>query len=283
MEERFIHLTPLLVFTTSLIIAVGIVLGTSADTLIIGYVSDKSFELMVWAFILTAIGAVFAFFHLGHPIRSWHVFQGINHSWLSREAFLFGVFAICVGIQVWLLTSSRLDLISTALLYITTSVGIAAIWSVAMVYNLHAQIEWQKWTARIGPLIGAIFLGASVFLLLGGVDSQKWRALIFFAALAFDFTLNVFRLRDSKRFSRPINVLVYPRLRPLVAGLYILRLVLSAMIAALAIFDLMSLAMILVAAAIALGRFGLYAGSAQLTPKAEVASIKAQRMNAASN
>ncbi|MBI2517811.1 MAG: dimethyl sulfoxide reductase anchor subunit [Opitutae bacterium] len=42
-----------------------------------------------WATGLAGLAA--ATFHLGRPLRAWRVFLGLQHSWFSREAVLFGL------------------------------------------------------------------------------------------------------------------------------------------------------------------------------------------------
>ncbi len=282
MEEKLSHMTPLILFTALLTIAVGLALGETAHVFKYG-VSGGGTTLLPWSLSLSILGALLAFLHLGHPSRFWRTVQGVTHSWLSREALLSTGFSLCVGAAA--LTAKDIELLPllNILLCVTAIFGAAAIWSIAVLYQLPAQIGWSGWTRRLTPCIGAVLVGGAANLVLGGMGTATWELPIFAAALMVDLALCVLRLHHFLGMRRFRHALVYPGTRSLLAAFHAFRLVLTPAVAVLAYNELYTISLCLVAGAVCLDRFDFYAGAAQLTPKANMTLLKNKRMASAAH
>lgn len=122
--------------------------------------STKWIATVAW--VVSMIGMNLAPLHLGQPLRSWRVFLGLRTSWLSREAVLLGKFVGLLSIAVglfWLPTiaphvpamiTDRLpgwlsvpDWTAKAALGTSILVGIAGLYSSAMIYIATKRVLWR--------------------------------------------------------------------------------------------------------------------------------------------
>ena len=74
--------------------------------------SDSLVILTVGA-VVVLLGLVSSVFHLGRPLGAWRIFLGWRHSWLSREALVFGLFgklAFGAPLLLWWLPEWRIFL-----------------------------------------------------------------------------------------------------------------------------------------------------------------------------
>ncbi|MCP4679670.1 MAG: dimethyl sulfoxide reductase anchor subunit [Deltaproteobacteria bacterium] len=279
MEEKLSRMTPLILFTSLLIIAVGLALGETTHVFVVGSSGGES-TLLPWSLSLAILGALIAFTHLGHPGRSWRTIQGVIHSWLSREALLSTGFSVCIGAAAWTVTDIELVSWFNILLWAAAGFGAAAIWSIAVLYQLPAQIGWNGWTQRLTPFAGAVLIGATGTLVLG---NATWEVPVFSAILMIDLTLTVLRLRHFLSMRHFRYALVYPGNRSVLVLSHTLRLILTPAVALLVYNEIYTVSLCMVAGAVCLDRFSFYAGAAQLTPKATITHLRNKRMSVATH
>ncbi len=141
------------------------------------------------AFAIAMVGMNLAPLHLGQPLRAWRVFLGLRTSWLSREAVLLGKFVGALGaalLLMWWPVFSKYvpDFISnlwpesiviaswvaSALLIAAVLLGIAGLYSSAMIYIATRRELWRA--ARTLPRF------ASTGVIVGGVATAFTIALI---------------------------------------------------------------------------------------------------------
>ena len=276
MEEGFAGLVPLLVFTAAVVLAAGIY-AAGAGAVLSGHGDWPDMAAALWwGFALAAGGVLISLFHLGRAAgRSWLAVLGLGHSWLSREAILAGFFAAAAGATAFALSFS-MDWFETAL-YTAAALGILTVVSIGFVYRLAGQEGWAGIQQLLAPLSTSLLFAAAI---LTGCVGAIWAAWAFWPLLAIDgllATLRAWRKMASGRLAPRL----FPALRRPTAYAHGVRLV-AGTIAPIPLF-ILSPAVVpwLVAAAVALDRFAFYAGTAQASPSAEVARIKAERMRRA--
>lgn len=81
--------------------------------------------------------------HLGRPQYAWRAFIGLRTSWLSREIIAFGAFALLTTLYAATLYSSPDAAGLQPLGYATAGVGVAAVFSSAMLYHVTHRRWWS--------------------------------------------------------------------------------------------------------------------------------------------
>ena len=106
------------------------------------------------------LGMIASFFHLGNPLNAVRALGNLGSSWLSREIFLVVVFMV-VGAVFALMQWRKLGTpqIRNAVALLAALVGLAQVYSMAMVYALPTQPYWNV------PLATPLAFFATSFLL----------------------------------------------------------------------------------------------------------------------
>lgn len=133
-----------------------------------------------------ALGA--SLLHLGRPLLAWRALLGLRHSWLSREVFAFGLFALGAGVTA----AIEADLVRPTDWRIATAVSVSAslaggfgLFASVMVYRRTARPLWRGGALRFG--LSAFLLGASAtlaYVSLAG-EGEKADSAALVQALAF--------------------------------------------------------------------------------------------------
>lgn len=111
--------------------------------------------------ILAGMGA--SLFHLGHPMEAFRAITNFTTSWLSREIILFNVFLFLVSIYTFLWWRKMEDSELRRLIGVVTGiVGIAAVFSSCMVYQLPTHPSWNHWTHIASFLVSTLLMGGAV-------------------------------------------------------------------------------------------------------------------------
>lgn len=103
---------------------------------------------LVASVVITHVGLFAATFHLGRPHLAFRSVLGWRHSWLSREAIAFGIFApLAIGAAAyalfpWLPLSS---IFSTPLQLVAMLAGFAGVFCSAKIYQFTQREFWQGW------------------------------------------------------------------------------------------------------------------------------------------
>jgi len=173
-------LVSLLVLTQASVGAFGAALALAiADASL-----HRTLCIVGWILALASLGA--SVFHLGRPIFAFRALSGWRHSWLSREAILFGVHAALASASAgaaWLdlLGPSGIEVLYSATL-LAGALGVAAS---VMIYLLPARPAWNTWRTPVQFFATSVLLGASLALcaskLHGGISSSLLAAFAFVA------------------------------------------------------------------------------------------------------
>lgn len=126
-------------------------------------------------------GLAAAGFHLGKPLRAWRVFLGLQHSWFSREAVLFGLW---IGVTALALTEPFF----TPLAALT---GLAGLLCSVMIYVDTHRTSWRL--AQTLPR----FFGTGAVLAMA-VTAPRIAALVLLPKLLFELAA----LRDNSITAR---------------------------------------------------------------------------------
>lgn len=157
---------PLVIFTIIAQMSVGSFVVLGLIHLIGGRsrrdVIDKVSDPALYAIgPILVLGLVASLMHLGTPVRAVNALGHLGTSWLSREilfgllfAAIGGAFAFCQWFR-WLTPRLRQALAGLAAL-----VGIALIWSMAMVYLLPTVPAWDSWATPARFIATALLLGS---------------------------------------------------------------------------------------------------------------------------
>lgn len=126
--------------------------------------------------LLSLTGLAASILHLGQPLKAWRVLLGLKHSWLSREALLFGLFVVAQ--MPWLVLSLTGHPRATLAAAIALMGGVAAVGSSVMIYGVTGRPWWrvrQVIWAFVATTIGS---GLSTFLAVSTGGDGRTRAIV---------------------------------------------------------------------------------------------------------
>lgn len=273
MENRFLHLVPLVSFTVMAITAAGLMIGI-AGMLPVGII----WRGIDWDFLLTlalaGIGIAISFLHLGRRERFLRATAGIKHSWLSREVSTAGIFFVSTACGYIFMKIGQAALSDVAV----AAAVIAAVymtWTIGMVYNIPGRFTWEGFPNTAAPLVTALLLGSYRLTLFSRRSLFEW---LFFLMWIVDFLIALTRAQAFRSRMENKYTFVFPHLLfPTRIG-HMARLVLSFSMMTSAIFSWKSPILFLIIGNIILDRLCFYAGAVEVSPKSEMASRKAERM-----
>ncbi len=132
-----------------------------------GWTSGQETGAVVVAALTAAVAALASFAHLGQPRKAWRVVLGWRHSWLSREALLFGA---CVGLAGLAAVQAGSGSDPSAVVTAAAVVGVVAVGSSAMIYVVTGRRFWEP-VRTATAFAGTVALGATATLaVVGAVD-----------------------------------------------------------------------------------------------------------------
>ena len=278
MDGSFKHLVPLLLFTTLIIIAAGMVLAVG-DIHLLLYPWEHTSSFLTISLVLIIVASLTSLLHLGRKERAHRAFIGLANSWLSREAVFAGLTGLFTAVSLGLALIGSAGFGFVVLLSAASLASIILTVSIGMLYNLPVQLSWNGTENSLAPLISSFLLCSYVFVFWAQGLSFS---IAFFVIWILDVFLFLLRASTFIRLGKNEHVLLFPSLRPYVFSGLAARFILSVGLMLLIVLDEHALPLYFICATVLLDRFCLYAGTAQLSPKAEIASIKDQRMKAAS-
>ncbi len=218
---------------------------------------------------IVLVGMAGSLFHLTRPLLSWRVVQGIGHSWLSREALAAAAFAVAIALAIVLPYPATVAL--------SAGIGLAAIWAIALVYQLPYQIGWRG-RALISALSGTALIAAAYMAATPGA-SQPWRW-VFVVICGHDWAWAMIFARRHARLRQRPGVIRFPRLENLLRTLLVVRIG-AYLIAVAALWSCSWLAVVAAGVVVVVDRTAFYAATAQVTPHTQVASLRGKRLRAA--
>ena len=114
------------------------------------------------------LGLIASLFHLGNPLNAPQAIANLGSSWLSREIFFITAFGV-VGAVFALMQWRKLGTpgIRSAVAWLAALLGLAQVYSMAMVYMLPTQPYWNTAATLLAFfattfLLGALAVGAAL-------------------------------------------------------------------------------------------------------------------------
>jgi DMSO reductase anchor subunit len=275
----FRHLVPLLLFTALVVIAAGITMAVAVVHLLQPASLAFAMPLLVTAFALTATGGAISLLHLGRKERAGRAVLGLAHSWLSREAFLSGVFAAATLTALVVLLFGLSPLWYTIAVSVASASGLFMTVAVGKLYDLGAQAGWRGMAQVLTPPVAALLLCSALICMAPGGTRH---AAGFYGLWLADMVLLALRRRVLARNLREGAAFSFPVLSRVSSRAYWLRtLVSAAAVVLFALPDGPAVVVAVIAVVIVLDRFCLYGAAARSTPAGEMARLRAERLQAA--
>jgi DMSO reductase anchor subunit len=162
---------------------------------------------------LVLISLLISFSHLGNPGNAWRMVSHLKKSWLSREILFTSLFGITWAVTVILQVLNAGTFLQLPMWAVTCLTGLAAIWSMARVYQLKTVPLWNTKYTAAAFFISTFLLGslwAGLIQLLGNPGQFSYSsytavtaligALFFILALAISQTLGYLRTHPYQKF-----------------------------------------------------------------------------------
>ncbi|WP_239093978.1 DmsC/YnfH family molybdoenzyme membrane anchor subunit [Bacillus sp. B15-48] len=156
------HEWSLLIFTVAIPAAVGGILFLwFIDRILAKTGAEMKLPLIVIA-IVSIVGLIGSFFHLGSPMSAFNTIRGFGRSWMSNEIVFVGIF---IGLACILALLAILNKkVSPTLMLITGIIGLAAIFTMAQTYavtrvngwdHLNTYVVFFGTVLALGPVLGS--------------------------------------------------------------------------------------------------------------------------------
>jgi DMSO reductase anchor subunit len=276
MENRFLHLVPLVIFTVLAIVAVGMMVGI-AGMQPGGIIWPEIGRDFLITLVLMGVGIGISFLHLGRREKFLLAAAGVKHSWLSREVFSAGIFCVSTG-SGYILMKIGWSVLSDLAVMAAFIAALYLTWTIGMVYNIPGRFTWEGFPNTAAPVVTALLLGCFRLTLFSRRSLFEW---LFFLMWLVDFLMALSRAQAFRSQMEDKYKFVFPRmLFPTRVG-HMARLVSSFSLMIMAIFSWKSPILFMIIGNIILDRLCFYAGATEVSPKSEIASQKAERMKEA--
>lgn len=279
MENRFLQLVPLVLFTGMATVAAGLMMGMSSLLLVGIYWSGVERYLLLTA-ALSGVGIIISLFHLGRKERLLRAILGIRHSWLSREVIFAGLFTIfTVGVFILVNTGQGANLIDLAAAAAVIAAVIMA-WTIGMVYNLSGRFTWAGLPYSVAPLVTALLLGTYGIIFFNTKPNSRLE-LLFFMLWLLDFIMALSRAVTFRKLMKNKYRFEFPHLIFFTQAGHMTRLILSSCLIIAILFLFRRTVLFIIIGNIILDRLCFYAGTVGVSPRSEIAFQKAERMKEA--
>lgn len=174
---------PLLVFTLSVQISVGIILLYDLFLLVPVALKKEQLPLrfqviLLISLVLALTGVFFSLFHLGAPLNALKTLSNLSHSWLSREILAVLVYTgMLLIITVMQFRMPSLVRKYKLLIDLTAIGGVVLVYVMSRIYMIPAVPAWNSVFTPLGFFITALIAGSTILLLFqlnkGSWASQK--------------------------------------------------------------------------------------------------------------
>jgi anaerobic dimethyl sulfoxide reductase subunit C (anchor subunit) len=152
---------PLIAFTLLVQLALGAVALAAMLPLRMAGQGDASplvFRLLGSASSLLVLGMVLSLLHLGVPLGAMRAIRNLRTSWLSREVLFTGLFT---ALTIAAATVQRLEYRSADLLWLATLTGLAAVYTMARLYQATVRPAWATLYTPLSFFAAVVTLGAA--------------------------------------------------------------------------------------------------------------------------
>jgi DMSO reductase anchor subunit len=201
-------------------LSAGLFLAISAQP------SSHLAPLSIVGFVSLVTGLAVSVLHLGRPLGAWRAFLGLRTSWMSREIFAFGAFAIAAGLCTVSACGQTFAGFVRPFALTASVLGEVAVFCSAMIYVDTRRAFWSHelvFTKFFGTSVLLGSAGAAAILAWQGApaSAMAWGglALIIRAALfGWDFQGSLRALRNPDHPTHRSALVLWKRLRPVAVG-----------------------------------------------------------------
>lgn len=273
MDKKFSDLIPLVIFTSFMTVATGLICGVTLMQ-IIEPEMIFSFKNIHIISSISIVGFSASFLHLTKKLRAVRAIFGLKTSWLSREIFFGSLFLGVLSI-IYLNAFLSFNLSLNLLFPIASILALITVFCVGMVYNLRSQISWAGSLNLYSPFISAILLGTTYYQ--SQMDSSYLPVIILLATDFYFFTKRYKLLlskKNQKIFHFPyliIASIVYLQIRGIITILLLPLL-----------FILEFVPFYLVGVLIVIDRITFYSSAIQINPNCGIAQVRNRILQQAS-
>lgn len=275
MDKHFLHMIPLILFTTLAITATGLLIG-------IGFLSIANTPypevktLFLLSFGLIGIGTLLSLFHLGKKKRFVFAISGLKHSWLSIEVILAAMVSGLSGATFMLLNThsseSLIDLTAMA----SIVCGLLLVLSIGMVYHIPIRPTWKGFSNIGSALFSSLLLGAYLFFF----TYKTYVALgMFLLIWLIDYFMAMIRAKALLNLMHNEHGFVFPHLLRPVNWLYTTRQFIPFVTLILARIFFHTPTLIMLITTILIDRLCFYGSMSETSPKSVIATLKKERLS----
>lgn len=278
MAERFGNLLPLVIFTTLIPTAAGVSAAQALSLVLEGDHFRPGPLLLLTPTVLAAVGLFVSLAHLAHVWRFPLAALGLGRSWLSAEAALAVLFAAAAAVAALAVDAYPDGDLGIWLSIVAGILGLAACVAIGFVYILPGQVGWGGVANFATTPFSAAYMAVLVVSSSGRLPAGAWT---FYSFVFFDLVLAAWRYRRFDRIAGDGRALTYANLKPPALTVHNLRVLAAAFLYPLLFHQAPAALPWLYAPAIFADRFTFYSIAARVSPRVEVARVKAQRMKEA--
>lgn len=171
-------------------------------SLFTGTLKEPSLIFVLCALIPAIIGLPLSALHLGRPLLAITAFKNLKTSWLSREAFWLGNYAILLAVLCFLFLTYANSTLKLATEALTLCFGVYGIYAQSMIYRVKARPSWNKPTTTI-KFFGSSYVGFLLVTFVLASNSLAFVSPLIFAILIGSFlSINIFA---ELKFYRDLN------------------------------------------------------------------------------
>ena len=194
MDKKFSDLIPLVIFTSFMTVASGLMCGLTLMQLFEPEMIF-SFENLHIISGITLFGFGASFFHLSKKLRAVRALFGMKKSWLSREIFFGSIFMfllLLTFINEYLSLGIHLNILFS----LAAITSLITVYCVGMVYNLDVQLSWKGSLNLLSPFVSATLIATTYYQ--SQMDSS-YIPVILLLALDFYYFMKRYKLLLTKK------------------------------------------------------------------------------------
>lgn len=178
------HEWPLLIFTLLVQTSIGGMFALSIYLKLVNKDEQTAFQLaklpLIVISIISLIGLGASFSHLGSPLNAFYTITNIGSSWFSREIIFVGLFIfLTLSTTALLIVKKKVNML---MMYITSFVGICAVFIMASIYVSSLITEWDGIGTYAAFYATTLLVGATLVVSLCKQQVEKTLLSLFLIA-----------------------------------------------------------------------------------------------------
>ena len=274
MDKKFSDLIPLVIFTSFMTVATGLICGLTLMQII---EPDMIFTFNNIHIItgITLFGFAASFFHLTKKFRAVRALFGMKKSWLSREIFFGSLFMFLLSL-IYLNHYFNLGIHLNLLFSVAAITSLITVYCVGMVYNLQTQLSWKGSLNLLSPFISATLIATTYYQ--SQMDSS-YLPIILLLALDFYYFTKRYKLLLTKKNLTSFH---FPHLIiPSIVYLQIRGIITFLLVPLLLIFGFVPF--YLPGILVVIDRITFYSSAIQINPDCGVSQVRKKILEQAAN